>query len=417
MRLLHTSDWHLGQNFFSTSRTAEAGEFLEWLIDLIRAEHIDVLIVAGDIFDTQVPSNAAQKQYFDFLYRVKMETPCEHIVIIGGNHDSPSLLNAPKDILKIANVHIFGSAETDPTHEVLLLKDGNGNPLCVVGAVPFLRDREVRKSVLGESDDSKADALKNGIKRHYQVVAQEMNLLKNSNRVPAVMTGHLHVAGTKLHEGDGVREPYIGNLLRVGTEIFTDVADYVALGHIHKPQSAGGQEHIRYSGSPYPMSFDDTKQPKSVVIVDLEYSKPATFQLVPIPTFVELVRLEGDLEYLRTQLSELSKTGKKYLIDILYTGAETHSNLREALTGKIDCKLLQILKIRDNAKRARLIQSSHSGESLDELTPEDVFDRILTSKGFEESKQIPLKILFQELLHRYQSPEEAVNSAETSLRN
>lgn len=417
MRLLHTSDWHLGQNFFSTYRTVEAGEFLEWLINLIRAEHIDVLVVAGDIFDTQVPSNAAQKQYFDFLYRVKTETPCEHIVIIGGNHDSPSLLNAPKDVLKIANVHIFGSAETDPAREVLLLKDGNGNPLCVVGAVPFLRDREVRKSVLGESDDSKADALKNGIKRHYQVVAEEMSRLKDSNRVPAVMTGHLHVAGTKLHEGDGVREPYIGNLLRVGTEIFTDVADYVALGHIHKPQMTGGQEHIRYSGSPYPMSFDDTKYPKSVVIVDLEYSKPAKIQFASVPTFVELVRLEGDLEYLRTQLSELSQTGKRYLLDILYTGAEPHSNLRAELTHKTNCSNLQILKIRDNAKRARLIQSSHPSESLEELKPEDVFNRVLISKGIDESKRIPLKTLFQELLHRYQSPEEAVNSSETSLSN
>lgn len=416
MKLLHTSDWHLGQNFFSTSRTIEAGEFLDWLINLIRAEHIDVLVVAGDIFDTQVPSNAAQKQYFDFLYRVKTETPCEHIVVIGGNHDSPSLLNAPKDILKIANVHIFGSAESDPINEVLLLKDRNGNPLCVVGAVPFLRDREVRKSVIGESDDSKADALKNGIKKHYQIVAQEMIRLKQNNLIPAVMTGHLHVAGTKLHEGDGVREPYIGNLLRLGTEIFDAVADYVALGHIHQPQIAGGQTHIRYSGSPYPMSFDETKHQKSVVIVELEYSKLANIQLVPIPSFVDLVRLEGDLEYLRTNLAEFSQTGKKYLLDIVYTGTEHHSNLREALTHKIDCTNLQILKIRDNAKRATLIQSKHSGESLDELSPEDVFERVLISKGIEASKQIPLKTLFRELLHRHMNPEEALGDSGNSLR-
>lgn len=417
MRLLHTSDWHLGQNFFSTSRTREVGKFLDWLIDLIRTEKVDVLVVAGDIFDSQVPSNTAQKQYFDFLYRVKKETLCEHIVIIGGNHDSPSLLNAPKDILKIANVHIFGSAEKDPAQEILFLKNRDGNPLCIVGAVPFLRDRDVRKSVFGESDDNKADALKNGIKKHYQVVAQEMLKLKEAHLVPAVLTGHLHVAGTKLHEGDGVREPYIGNLLRVGTEIFSEVADYVALGHIHQPQIAGGQNHIRYSGSPYPMSFDEAKHQKSVVIVDLEYSKPAIIQLVPIPTFVDLVRLEGDLEFLRARLSELSKTEKECLIDVVYTGTEHYSDLREMLTHKIDCTHLQILKIRDNAKRASLIQPHHSGESLDELKPEDVFDRILSSKGVDESKQIPLKILFQELLHRYQSPEETMHSSEPSLRN
>lgn len=278
LTILHTSDWHLGRRLYGRMRYEEFEAFLAWLTETIVQHKVDVLIVAGDIFDTMTPSNRAQALYFEFLGKVSAITKydkrcCQHIIIVAGNHDSPTFLDAPSNVLKFLNVHVVGTACDDLTHEVLTLTDSDGNPNCIVTAVPYLRDRDVRGSIAGESGQDKDASVIAGIRAHYDEVAklakaEQESLIKTHGRyIPIIATGHLFAAGGKTTEDDGVRDLYVGTLGKVSADMFDDCFDYVALGHLHVPQRVGGCEHIRYSGSPIAMGFGEARQQKQVLLI------------------------------------------------------------------------------------------------------------------------------------------------------
>lgn len=269
LTLLHTSDWHLGRRLYGKPRYDEFKQFLDWQLQTLREQKVDVLLIAGDIFDTTAPSNQAQNLYYDFLSQV-CHTDCRHVIIVAGNHDSASFLEAPKQLLKAFNIHIIGSMTDTPTDEVITLSDKAGQPELIVMAVPYLRDRDVRIVGHGERLDDKERKLAQGIKAHYAriadiAIAQQAQLQANYKRtIPIVATGHLFTVGGQTMEGDGVRDLYVGSLGSIGAEIFHPQIDYVALGHLHIPQAVGGQPHIRYAGSPIAMGFGESRQQKQV---------------------------------------------------------------------------------------------------------------------------------------------------------
>lgn len=273
LTILHTSDWHLGRRLYGRMRYEEFEAFLSWLQETISAQKVDVLIVAGDIFDTMTPSNRAQALYYEFLGKVS-KLCCEHIVIVAGNHDSPTFLDAPSKVLKFLNVHVIGTACDDLNDEVLVLDAIDGTPHCIIAAVPYLRDRDVRGSHAGESMDCKDANVIKGIRAHYDEVAsiakaRQQHLSDAHQRhIPIIATGHLFAAGSKTTEDDGVRDLYVGSLGQISADMFDDGFDYVALGHLHVPQRVGGCEHIRYSGSPIAMGFGEAKQQKQVLLVE-----------------------------------------------------------------------------------------------------------------------------------------------------
>ncbi len=273
LTILHTSDWHLGRRLYGRMRYEEFEAFLSWLQETISAHKVDVLIVAGDIFDTMTPSNRAQALYYEFLGKVS-KLCCEHIVIVAGNHDSPTFLDAPSKVLKFLNVHVIGTACDDLNDEVLVLDAADGTPHCIIAAVPYLRDRDVRGSHAGESMDCKDANVIKGIRAHYDEVAsiakarQEHLSNAHQRHIPIIATGHLFAAGSKTTEDDGVRDLYVGSLGQISADMFDDGFDYVALGHLHVPQRVGGCEHIRYSGSPIAMGFGEAKQQKQVLLVE-----------------------------------------------------------------------------------------------------------------------------------------------------
>ena len=125
MKILHTSDWHLGRSLYGRKRYEEFAAFLEWLARLLAEEEIDVLLVAGDVFDNTAPSNRSQEMYYRFLCRVA-DSSCRHVVITAGNHDSPSFLDAPRELLRHLHIHIIGSISADIDSEVILLQDPLG---------------------------------------------------------------------------------------------------------------------------------------------------------------------------------------------------------------------------------------------------------------------------------------------------
>ena len=305
MRILHTADWHLGKRLEQSERTDEHQAFLNWLILTLKTEKIDVLIVAGDIFDTGSPSNTAFEQYYGFLRQVK-DTCCREVIIIGGNHDSISTLNAPQSLLRYFNVHIIGGVPEEFTDQIIQVCDADGKPELVVCAVPFLRDRDIRLSVAGETAEERESRIKQGITDHYHKFIEHIISYK-MNGVPVIATGHLFAAGSST--SDSEKEIHVGNLGQVGGDQFPVEFNYVALGHIHRPQVINKMEHIRYCGSPIPLSFSETEDRKQVVILEFQGAKMISLKELEVPSYRKLIRIKGDLSQVTAKLKTLEDPG------------------------------------------------------------------------------------------------------------
>jgi exonuclease SbcD len=298
MKVLHTADWHLGKRLEQCERTEEHQQFLDWLIDKLSEQCVDVLIIAGDIFDTGTPSNAALKQYYDFLWKVK-NTCCKEVIVIGGNHDSVTTLNAPRDLLKYFNVHVVGGVPDNFTDQIIPIANTKGELQLVVCAVPFLRDRDVRLSISGESSADMEARLKKGICDHYNLLKEHVAPYK-AEGIPVIATGHLFAAGGA--HSDSEKDIHVGNLGQVCGDQFPEEFDYVALGHLHRPQVVNKMNHIRYSGSPIPLSFSENEDSKLVVILTFADGKLSELEEFEIPCCRKLIRIKGNLETVKNKL-------------------------------------------------------------------------------------------------------------------
>jgi exonuclease SbcD len=398
MKILHTADWHIGQHLHSRKRYQEFEQFFKWLVEKIDAESYDVLLVAGDVFDTTTPSNYAQELYNNFLAEIS-KTACRHVVVTGGNHDSPSLLNAQRNVFKLLQIHVVGSAEDCPKDEVLLLHDSNGNPELIVCAVPYLRDRDIRISEAGETLEEKGKKLVEGVRLHYAEVCDEAERLRVSldRWVPIVAMGHLFTAGGKTADGDGVRDLYVGSLGHIHAEIFPACIDYLALGHLHAPQKVGGKDFMRYCGSPLPISFSEAGQDKEIVCVEFA-GKQIKVEGVKIPCFQALKRIRGDWEYIFNEIAKEKEAGSKAFLEIVYTGGEfIDPTLSSRLEGCIEGSSLEILKVNNERKRNRIIAEGESTASLDDLQPLDVFKSMLEAEQITSTVRDDLITRFREI--------------------
>jgi exonuclease SbcD len=396
MRVLHTSDWHIGRTLYGRKRYEEFEAFLTWLAETIQQNAIDALLVAGDVFDTSAPSNRAQELYYRFLCRVAASS-CRHIVVVAGNHDSPSFLNAPKELLKALDVHVVGSSTESPEDEVLVLRNEQDTPELIVCAVPYLRDRDIRVAEAGESVEDKERKLIEGIRTHYAAVAAlaEQKREELGADIPIVGTGHLFTAGGQTVDGDGVRELYVGSLAHVTAGIFPACFSYLALGHLHVPQKVNGSETIRYSGSPLPMGFGEARQQKSVCQVEF-HSTAASVQLIDVPIFQKLERVKGDWDGISNRILELSATDSQGWLEVIYDGTEVIGDLRERLEAAISGTQMEILRIKNNRIIDRVLGQIHEEETLDDLNVNDVFERCLAVHDVPEEQRPELLRAYQE---------------------
>jgi len=396
MRVLHTSDWHIGRTLYGRKRYEEFEAFLTWLAETIQQNAIDALLVAGDVFDTSAPSNRAQELYYRFLCRVAASS-CRHIVVVAGNHDSPSFLNAPKELLKALDVHVVGSSTASPEDEVLVLRNDQDTPELIVCAVPYLRDRDIRVAEAGESVEDKERKLIEGIRTHYAAVAAlaEQKREELGADIPIIGTGHLFTAGGQTVDGDGVRELYVGSLAHVTAGIFPACFNYLALGHLHVPQKVNGSETIRYSGSPLPMGFGEAKQQKSVCQVEF-HSTAASVQLIDVPIFQKLERVKGDWDGISNRIIELSATDSQGWLEVIYDGTEVIGDLRERLEAAISGTQMEILRIKNNRIIDRVLGQIHEEETLDDLNVNDVFERCLAVHDVPEEQRPELLRAYQE---------------------
>ncbi len=399
MKVLHTSDWHIGRTLYGRKRYEEFGAFLTWLAETIQQNGIDALLVAGDIFDTSAPSNRAQELYYRFLCRVAASC-CRHVVVVAGNHDSPSFLNAPKELLKALDVHVVGSSTESPEDEVLVLRNDQDTPELIVCAVPYLRDRDIRVAEAGESVEDKERKLIDGIRTHYATVAAlaEQKREELGANIPIVGTGHLFTAGGQTVDGDGVRELYVGSLAHVTAGIFPACFNYLALGHLHIPQEVNGSKTIRYSGSPLPMGFGEAKQQKSVCQVEF-HSTAASVQLIDVPVFQKLERVKGDWDGISSRILELTATddpNRRAWLEVIYDGIEVIGDLRERLEAAISGTQMEILRIKNNRIIDRVLGQIHEEETLDDLNVNDVFERCLAVHDVPEEQRPELLRAYQE---------------------
>jgi len=398
MKILHTSDWHLGRALYGRKRYEEFEAFLNWLADLVEAENIDVLLVAGDVFDNSTPSNRAQELYYRFLCRVAASSN-RHVIVIAGNHDSPSFLNAPKELLKFLNIHIVGYASEQPENELIVLSGPDHEPKLIVCAIPYLRDRDIRTAEAGESIEDKERKIIEGIRYHYHMVceAAEQKRAVLEKAVPIVAMGHLFAAGGETIDGDGVRELYIGSLLHVRTDVFPEHIDYLSLGHLHIPQTVGGSDFIRYAGSPLPIGFGEAAQEKSVALVDFLGNAP-TVTTVPVPRFQDLKTLQGDWPTIARNIEELKSGGSNAWLEIVYEGDEIAGDLREHLDEAIAGTGIEILRIKNNRLLERDMSGMDAEETLDDLETTDVFKRCLESHEVPEDQRPALLSAYQEII-------------------
>jgi exonuclease SbcD len=390
MRLLHTSDWHLGQTLHNFDRTWEHQRFLDWLLDTLVAEEIDALLIAGDIFDNANPSAASQRQLYHFLQQARARSPRLDIVVIAGNHDSPGRLEAPGPLLAAHGTHVVGhiarNGDGGIDLERLLVpltgRDGTVQAWCV--AIPFLRPGDVPRTAPqeGETLDPYAAYLQ-GIALLYR----QAHALAEARRAPGqaiLAMGHCHMVGGDASP-DSERRIVIGGTEALPASMFDPGLAYAALGHLHLAQRVGKQEHLRYSGSPLPLSFSEVGYQHQVLRIDLAGPAAGAIVPLPVPRAVELLRVPAAPAPLKDviaalvglDLPERPVHEQPYLeVRVLLDGPEP--SLRAQVEAALQGKPVRLAKI-EPTRRAVTAPGIEPAMSLDQLAalqPDEIFRRL-----------------------------------------
>lgn len=396
MKLLHTSDWHLGQNFMGKSREEEHESFLSWLIEIIKQEKINLLLVSGDIFDTGTPPNYALELYYNFLKQLSVIETLSTTIITAGNHDSISTLKAPKQLLEVLNVHVITTGDEDENETIEIVQ--NETTEAIVCAVPFLRDSVIRKSLGGETISEKEKLANNGIKSYYENTYKKALEIKGDKNIPIIAMGHLTTVGGRTSESE--RDIYIGGTLDIGGDYLASMFDYVALGHLHINQTVGSN-HVRYSGSPIPLSFSESKNTQKVNIVTIDNSTVDVEEL-EVPLKRKLIVIKGDCETIESELKTIKDKDSWLEVHIkddnpMY--ANTH--IRE-VASKLELTILAV-KIEKSEKQLRA--NELKAISLDELSVNDVFAKRLELEEIESDElKKELEDSFASIVQKVQNP-------------
>lgn len=409
MRILHTSDWHLGQSFFTKSRKNEHQAFIIWLLDMVKEQQINALIIAGDVFDSGTPPSYARELYNRFVVQLNA-LDCT-LVVLGGNHDSVSMLNESKPLVECLNTHVVANTSDDLDSQIIELK-ASGETGALLCAVPFVRARDVMQSVSGSSGNDKQKQLGDAIKAHYYALYQKAEQIRKERnlQVPIITTGHLTAMGVT--KTDSERDIYIGTLDAFAADGFPP-ADYIALGHIHRPQIVAKSEHIRYSGSPIPLSFDELKSNKQVVIVEFEKEKRVGIKIEEVPTFQRMEAIKGDLAEIEKQLEAYRDVvdDESVWLAIEVEVQDFLSDLQQkvqVLTENLNVEVLQLRRARGQQNPSL---KQEQLETLAELTPFDVFEKrlegeVLDSDGGSE-RSTRLRTHFNQIVEEVENGEQS----------
>lgn len=393
MRILHSSDWHLGHQLMNHDRKEEHQAFLKWLIDIIDEQKVDILLLSGDVFDSCVPPNYAQQMYFDFLSDIQTSY-CKNVIITGGNHDSISHLEAPKKILKQYNIHVIGGITQNPDDLVIKIEK-NDKLSAIICAVPYLREKDVRISRAGENYEEKHLSYKNGLIQYFNNIYNQAKEISRDENVPIIGMGHLFITGSETSEGE--RDLFVGGLGEMQIKDFPDFS-YIALGHLHKAQKVGGCDTIRYSGSPIPLSFSEAKNQKQIVLLDID--NHFKIQNIPIPIFQTLKTIKGKFDFIINSLMEYpneNNNEKSVWVEIEIDGPRSdfhQSKIEEVISDKS----VEILAVK--YKKYKYRSSDDENIEIQEFTPKRLFNEYLNQEHIElsDKEKIDLNHAFNEIL-------------------
>ena len=397
MRLLHTSDWHLGQTLHNFDRTYEHQCFLDWLLDTIVAEDADVLLIAGDVFDNSNPSAVSQRQLYRFLQQARARAPQLDIVIIAGNHDSPGRLEAPGPLLEAHGTRVVGHVTRDAAGNIdlerfivpLTGKDGKVQAWCV--AIPFLRPGDVPR-VAAQATDDAFDAYLAGIRLLYQQ-AYELARARALDDQAILAMGHCHMVGGDASP-DSERRIVIGGTEALPASMFGPDIAYAALGHLHLAQRVGQQDHLRYSGSPLPLSFAEVGYKHQVLRIDLDGTRAAAIEPLHVPRAVELLRVPASpapvkqaiAELVALDLPDLPREAWPYLeVRVLLDAPEP--GLRAQVEAALEGKPVRLAKIEPTRRVVTTagVEPALSLDQLAQLQPDDIFRRLWQQRFGDEA--------------------------------
>lgn len=385
MRLLHTSDWHLGQSLHNFERHYEHQCFLDWLLDTVVAEQVDALLIAGDIFDNANPSSASQKQLYRFLQQAKERAPHLNLIVIAGNHDSPGRLEAPGPLLEAHGTRVIGTVqrtadgEIDLESLVLPLTGRNGEIAAWCLAVPFLRPGDVPRVA---ADDG-ADPYLAGIALLYKQ-ALELALARRQDGQAILAMGHCHMVDGQM-SNDSERRIVIGGTEMLPAGIFDPAIVYAALGHLHLAQPVGKQQHIRYCGSPIPLSFAEVNYQHQVLRIDIDGAAVREITPLMVPRAVELLRIPARPAPMAQVLEELAAlevaeapSDQQPFLEVRVLLDAPEPGLRSRIETALDGKPVRLAKIEtSSAARSSSIDSDvMTLDQLEKLKPDDIFKQL-----------------------------------------
>lgn len=397
IKILHTSDLHIGKRLYQAELNEGLSLFFTWLVAFIRKQQIDVLLVSGDVFDVANPSSESRRIYFKLL-RELMLCKCK-VIIAGGNHDSPAVLEAPGELLKHLDIHVVGGLPEDVNQLLVPVTGLKGEVELVVACIPFLRDADIRRYSQDETYEDRVEAVRKGIVSVYKQLADRCQSLYPG--VAAMAMGHLYVQGGDVSESE--RDIQVGNLAGLDISYLPQYFVYYALGHLHKPQATG--DRFFYSGSPVQLSFSESANQNRMMLIRVEEGK-VKHESVEVPLNRRLIRMEGTVEQLSDKLRsyEVSNNGSLRDLIELIAVEENHDPSKlvqlESVIENFQHDHASILKYRISWKNKPLGTASlyQETQSIAEMNPSDVFKQRLEKEGLDEPVRKMLLEAFSQLL-------------------
>ncbi|BEG98669.1 nuclease SbcCD subunit D [Bacteroides sedimenti] len=403
IKLIHTADWHIGQTFFDYNRKAEHLCFLAWLRNQLREQATDVLLIAGDVFDTPNPSAESQKIFYQFLHEITSDNPSLQVVIIAGNHDSAARLEAPDPLLQEMNITVKGVVRRTSEGEidfqrliVPLIKDGQVEAWCMV--VPYLR----------QGDYPEAESYPLGVKAMYDALLQEVLKIREPNQAIVAM-GHLHAAGGIVSEEDRSERTVVGGVECVTPDTFSALIAYTALGHLHRGQQVCGREEVRYAGAPLPMSFAEKNYKQSVALVEIEASAVTKIERLYFDAPVKLLTIPDEAKPMEDVLQEIARlpegeiTENSSYLEVKVLITEPEPSFRFRIEEALKDKSVRLARLGSVQQGGAVEAKVFSYEELQKITPMEIarmeFEKQYGGTEMPETMKQLLQSVIQEIEH------------------
>ena len=462
MKLIHTADWHLGQTFYEYDRRDEHAAFFAWLRKQIATHQPDLLLVAGDIYDSANPSAESQRTLYDLLVNVTKENPQMQVIITAGNHDSGARLEAPNALLESLNITVRGTirrnaeGKIDLDHLIIPIEGGGA---CL--AVPYLRQGDYPKEQTSPDEataayepDSEMDSFPEGsifaqpiaayqtppppaepttadstqpteatdapdtsteepTRRPHDRGVQRLYDALYARAVecgyaPIIAMGHLQASGAMVSDNDHPEHAIIGGLEAVSPDAFDEGITYTALGHLHRAQRVGGRTTVRYSGAPLPMTFAERNNTQGVMVATIDTTAPHSTALewLTFDTPRKLLRLPAEPQPINEVLAALTTlpdgtpNAHSPYLEVRVAISQPEPSLRHQIDNILKHKAVRLARLEAVIPRGdRPLTNPLTYEELREIDPMTLADEVYKRTYGQEQLPDKMRALLQSIIN------------------